>query len=272
MTEQDFIAAIVAEPHSDAHRLVYADWLEETGQPERADFVRRQIQSARMACMVRIGGGDESLPLADCGIPDCRYCEGRRHEASYLHQHGKAWLANWPLLVGSEPGRDVLGVEWRRGFPSTLRCEIGWWLANHKRALASVPLERLELCGPVAVRCERTESDSSMLVTYITRLDAMNGRGAKWAWRDISERMALLAYSLPWMDGFDQRNEGHIGMLLSRLWPRLKVEYEAVPHDLELRETDCFPPTLAGVLFLRPRMQTTPARVDPRMFITSPTM
>src|SRR3954464_14522957 len=43
-----FWEAICAEPDEDAHRLVYADWLEDNGEAERADFIRAQCELARL--------------------------------------------------------------------------------------------------------------------------------------------------------------------------------------------------------------------------------
>src|SRR5262245_9849748 len=43
------LAAIRASPEDDAPRLVYADWLDEHGQPERAEFIRIQCELARRA-------------------------------------------------------------------------------------------------------------------------------------------------------------------------------------------------------------------------------
>jgi uncharacterized protein (TIGR02996 family) len=42
-----FLTAIRAEPDDDVHRLVYADWLEDNGQPERGEFIRVQCELAR---------------------------------------------------------------------------------------------------------------------------------------------------------------------------------------------------------------------------------
>src|SRR5213078_3097387 len=41
------LAAIRQAPADDAPRLVYADWLDEHGQPERAEFIRVQIEADR---------------------------------------------------------------------------------------------------------------------------------------------------------------------------------------------------------------------------------
>jgi uncharacterized protein (TIGR02996 family) len=48
MTHQDFIDAILAEPGDDVPRLIYADWLEERGDP-RAEFIRVQVEMATLA-------------------------------------------------------------------------------------------------------------------------------------------------------------------------------------------------------------------------------
>ena len=45
--ETALLAAIRAAPDDDAPRLIYADWLDEHGQPERAEFIRVQCELAR---------------------------------------------------------------------------------------------------------------------------------------------------------------------------------------------------------------------------------
>jgi uncharacterized protein (TIGR02996 family) len=48
MTEQEsFLLAIAEHPDDDMPRLVYADWLEDHGDPERAEFIRVQVELAR---------------------------------------------------------------------------------------------------------------------------------------------------------------------------------------------------------------------------------
>ena len=39
-----FLADIIAHPEDDALRLIYADWLEDHGQPEWAEFIRVQVE------------------------------------------------------------------------------------------------------------------------------------------------------------------------------------------------------------------------------------
>jgi uncharacterized protein (TIGR02996 family) len=43
--KEAFLRAIVERPDDDTPRHVYADWLEENGEPERADFIRLQIRA-----------------------------------------------------------------------------------------------------------------------------------------------------------------------------------------------------------------------------------
>ena len=44
-----FLAEILAAPDDDAPRMVFADWLEDNGDPQRAEFVRAQVRLAGMS-------------------------------------------------------------------------------------------------------------------------------------------------------------------------------------------------------------------------------
>ena len=47
MSERDaFLRTIAANPDDDAPRLIFSDWLEENGEPERAEFMRTQCELA----------------------------------------------------------------------------------------------------------------------------------------------------------------------------------------------------------------------------------
>ncbi len=48
MTEPGLLAAIAADPGDDLARLVYADWLDEHDQPERAEYLRLHVEIARL--------------------------------------------------------------------------------------------------------------------------------------------------------------------------------------------------------------------------------
>jgi uncharacterized protein (TIGR02996 family) len=89
--EEAFLADIVEHPEDDAPRLVYADWLDEHGRPERAEFIRAQVELAR-------AGEDD--PGRD------RLVE---RERQLLDAHGTAWRAELP-------GWARKGCVFRRGF------------------------------------------------------------------------------------------------------------------------------------------------------------
>jgi uncharacterized protein (TIGR02996 family) len=93
MADRDaFLAAIRADPDDDTNRLVYADWLDDHGQPQRAEFIRLQCELAR-------------LPPADPRRPAL---QGREREL--LRAHRRAWAAELPPLAG------VRWVPFERGF------------------------------------------------------------------------------------------------------------------------------------------------------------
>jgi uncharacterized protein (TIGR02996 family) len=51
--EDALLAAIILHPHEDTPRLVYADWLQEHGDEERAEFIRAECEIARHCEMHR---------------------------------------------------------------------------------------------------------------------------------------------------------------------------------------------------------------------------
>src|SRR5438094_91305 len=46
-SHEAFLQAILDDPADDTRRLVYSDWLEENGDPERAELIRIQCELAR---------------------------------------------------------------------------------------------------------------------------------------------------------------------------------------------------------------------------------
>jgi uncharacterized protein (TIGR02996 family) len=79
-----FLEDIVAHIDDDTPRLVYADWLVENGQDERAEFIRVQVERARRpswdAAQVRL----------------------RLREQELLKQHREEWLAELPTIKGAK--------------------------------------------------------------------------------------------------------------------------------------------------------------------------
>jgi uncharacterized protein (TIGR02996 family) len=79
-----FLEDIVAHIDDDTPRLVYADWLMENGQDDRAEFIRVQIERAR-------------LPAWEAGQVRLRL-----REQELLKLHGEEWLAELPAVEGAK--------------------------------------------------------------------------------------------------------------------------------------------------------------------------
>jgi uncharacterized protein (TIGR02996 family) len=94
VTHDDFLQAVLDNPDDDAPRLAFADWLEEHGDPERAEFIRVQVELA-------------GLPEDD----DRQYALAAR-ERALLGRHEQEWAGSL--------GRGQSRPTFRRGFVSHL--------------------------------------------------------------------------------------------------------------------------------------------------------
>jgi uncharacterized protein (TIGR02996 family) len=79
-----FLDYIVANIDEDTPRLAYADWLQEHGQEDRAEFVRTQIQRARLPAW------------------DAAQVRLRLREEELLKKYGEEWLAELPAPEGAK--------------------------------------------------------------------------------------------------------------------------------------------------------------------------
>lgn len=96
MTEEGcFLQKILADPAEDTHRLVYADWLDEHGQPTRAEFIRVQIELSRTAsgCQCQVRGNGQL-------VKKCRQCELTHREREL-----------WGRIPNPMPGRNLYRVQ-----------------------------------------------------------------------------------------------------------------------------------------------------------------
>lgn len=121
MEYRDFKAAIASEPDDNDLRLVFADWLDEHGDTNRAEFIRLQ-------CML----AGTKAPLDD--LPALR-----NREQELLRAHEKEWAAEF------FPWAD--GVEFERGFVSALSTSASHLLENADSLFSSSPIQRLRLHG-----------------------------------------------------------------------------------------------------------------------------
>jgi uncharacterized protein (TIGR02996 family) len=109
-----FLKSIQAYPDDDAPRLVYADWLEEQGETQRAEFIRLQI--------------------ADCDL-------ARQHEL--LSLFGTSWAG--------ELFQHVYSYSFRRGFVEEISVEGRMLLSHADRLFDDAPLRLVRVIGARAV-------------------------------------------------------------------------------------------------------------------------
>jgi uncharacterized protein (TIGR02996 family) len=121
------LAAIRAEPDDDTTRLVLADWLDEHGEPQRAEFIRLQCRMARLAC-------DWDRPEAVGAHAKPKEMEGVCSEfgvlaartGALLAEHGARWTDGLPPAV-DEVSRTGLQTVFVRGLPAVY---ARWWVGE----------------------------------------------------------------------------------------------------------------------------------------------
>ncbi len=129
-----FLEDIVAHPDDDAPRLIFADWLEEHGDSDRAEFIRVQIQRA-------------SLPEWDA-----RQVALRLREQALIEQHEQKWREELPHVEG------ISWEDFRRGFMATAEFDSFTALRNKASACwAAAPIEA------VSIRWPRRDEDSESI-------------------------------------------------------------------------------------------------------------
>lgn len=153
MTDRDAILrAILTEPDNDDHRLAFAAWCHDDGdQPERAEFVRVQVELARKSnCKTCSGKRWYSVDDGPHGSEDCIYCtaELRRRERELWEEIGVALFnssgfifdnatVKVPITNGffikSNGGKRSRELHWYRGLIASLTLSWQDWLSYHER-------------------------------------------------------------------------------------------------------------------------------------------
>ncbi len=183
MTPHDaFLAAIIEHADEDWPRLQFADWLEEHGQPERAEFIRVQCEIAELRL-------NEIPPHPNCDCceagsmaPHKKWCKSDQWVLKYLSRQYKGdclrrrerelwavaadeamqldeplwgimprWhIAGWSpnqlhlvkLCVESHPEIHVL---YRHGFVECVSCTTDDWLTHGPALVRAAPLREVRL-------------------------------------------------------------------------------------------------------------------------------
>jgi uncharacterized protein (TIGR02996 family) len=148
--DEAFLEDVREHPEEDAPRLVYADWLDDHGDPERAEFIRLKCELAR-------------LPAEDARRPAL---EARAR--ALLASHQATWTA--PLR-----GR-VQGWAFRRGLVEKVKVRAGAFLAHAPDLFRVAPIREVEVRGargqlPALLACPHL-ARVAILDLHSNRLDA----------------------------------------------------------------------------------------------------
>lgn len=150
--QQSFLDAILAEPEDDGLRLVYADWLEENGQGERAEFIRVQIEL------------HQEWPWAGQSVKDGLTVAGREAHpqfASLVDRERELLdtIGSWPFRWF--PGPSSIGTEnvdhapprsgqICRGFVERITLSAEDWLRHADAITACQPIREVRLTTRLA--------------------------------------------------------------------------------------------------------------------------
>lgn len=159
MTDREALyRAILDSPDDDTLRVIYADALEEEGDPRRAAFIRAQVELAR-------------VPEYDPAWVRTRY-----HDREKL---GGRWALELPQLPD---GLDWAREPFRRGFPANVEARDAAAFAAHAGDLfAQFPVESVELA--VARLAEAGEFAAGEWASRLVRLSVAQGLSAQAARR-----------------------------------------------------------------------------------------
>jgi uncharacterized protein (TIGR02996 family) len=119
----DFLQAILANPDDDTPRLVYADWLEERGDP-RGEFIRLQCE------------------LAQLPDSDPRILPKREREAELVREHHQQWLG--PL------NNVIVFWRFRRGFVEVVSMDAEMFVTYAEQMFHMTPIRQILFYNAVA--------------------------------------------------------------------------------------------------------------------------
>jgi uncharacterized protein (TIGR02996 family) len=160
-----FLRAVCAHPDEDGPRLVYADWLDERGDP-KGEFIRAQCELARL---------DEFDP---------RRPTLARRAAELRRRYDLEWRAELPEIPGLNWG------SYARGFVgSAVATEPGAFLDNMPAVFAAAPVQRLRFFGLDARRLDALLNEPAL--RQLRRLDLSNNGLREFGARALAEAAHL---------------------------------------------------------------------------------
>ncbi len=139
--EAALIRTILLAPGDDAPRLTYADWCDDNGQVERAEFIRVQIELARLPNPAAFGIECEH------GHDFCPICDGRWIALNRREQelHGQTTAGEWSGMP--EEICNIPPITWNfmRGFVESIKLPTNSFLRHAAAIFAAQPVTSVRL-------------------------------------------------------------------------------------------------------------------------------
>lgn len=192
------LRTILERPDDDAPRLVYADWLEENGQQNRAEFIRLQLWSAAMRHnhQARGYGGGDGL---------CAACQINRQEQALARRidWGLTGL-NWQISVRDLQYHDYPYVRLYRGFIVEVGCHWPTWEECGDALYAANPVAKVNLVtwpGKAMTILGNPHWLNGWTVSWDNGSCLMPDR-ERFVRRCLDDRWPGINFVLPWEDEF----------------------------------------------------------------------
>ena len=201
MTTRDaLLADILAKSDDDLPRLVYADWLEENGEPERANVIRCHIEAAKKHPSSEVTGRTQYVTTD--GVEASEFFKLMAVVTAWTSDPDKNGLCG---VLGELAGRN--NVVWERGFVAEVRCTLDDWCGGECHQCAgtgrsfpiggpSIPCRRcggslVTGIGPEVVRRHPVER-----VVLVDRNPVKITLGP-WAWADETTVRDIGTFAIP---------------------------------------------------------------------------
>jgi uncharacterized protein (TIGR02996 family) len=120
------IRAIIENPDDDAPRLIYADWLDEHGDPERAELIRLECERENMILGTKSANERYSPIGIRCG--------------ALLKANYRRWIEE----LGPLPPNRQLHFWFRRGMAAEVTCTAKYFLEHGALLFNMAPIEQVQ--------------------------------------------------------------------------------------------------------------------------------
>jgi uncharacterized protein (TIGR02996 family) len=139
-----FLQAIIEQPDDDLPRLAFADWLTEHGDEARAEFIRVQIELARLSVY-----DPRARPLRD-------------REAALLQTHGDAWRGALARITSE--------AVFHRGFVERVKLGVRQFMDNAAELVRLAPIRTVQLLRAMQSKLSMADLAASEHLTGVRGL------------------------------------------------------------------------------------------------------